>query len=288
MFDKICPSLKTRLLIDERKFDISRSDKNSERYVIPMHTKNVWTSKSMQDPRKNFLQINYHDSSTQYKKGWGSFKIKTGLTLCCSCRRPEHMAKECPGRRSSCLCCKDMDHEVIYFPRMIAKLERMNTRQENPKADPETKTMAEPQKESKTVLLQIKETLNDHQHINLSKIFKEKEYIEPLIGDFDIDYVLDEQNQVNIMTKRTWEILGRPAMIPSLGGIGLLRGKLINLCWKLTQISMNANGTSTEEEFEIVKFIKNNTPFAILLGKPWIERDQVRRKEEEVLEQKKQ
>jgi hypothetical protein len=76
-------------------------------------------------------------------------------------------------------------------------------------------------------------------------------------------------------------------MIPSLGGIGLFRGKLINLCGKLAQISMNANGTSTEEEFEVVKFIENNAPFAMLLGKPWIEGDQARRKEEEVLEQKK-
>jgi hypothetical protein len=29
-----------------------------------------------------------------------------------------------------------MDHEVLDFPRMIAKLEEMNMRQENPKADP--------------------------------------------------------------------------------------------------------------------------------------------------------
>jgi hypothetical protein len=55
-----------------------------------------------------------------------------------------------------------MDHEVLDFPIMIGKLEGMNTRQENPKADLETMIMVEPQKESKKVLLQIKETLNDH------------------------------------------------------------------------------------------------------------------------------
>jgi hypothetical protein len=55
MFDKIYPSLKTRALIYERRFDMSRSDKNRERYVIPMHRENVWTNKWMQDPRKNFL-----------------------------------------------------------------------------------------------------------------------------------------------------------------------------------------------------------------------------------------
>ena len=37
IFDKICPSLKTRALIEERRFDMNRSDKNNERYVIPMH-----------------------------------------------------------------------------------------------------------------------------------------------------------------------------------------------------------------------------------------------------------
>jgi hypothetical protein len=45
MFDRFYPSLKTRVLIYERRFDMSRSDKNSEKYVIPMHRKNVWTNK---------------------------------------------------------------------------------------------------------------------------------------------------------------------------------------------------------------------------------------------------
>jgi hypothetical protein len=93
--------------------------------------------------------------------------------------------------------------------------------------------MAETPKESDIVLLQMKETLNDHRNINLSEIFKEKEYIEGRIRDFDIDCVLEKETQVNIMTERTWETLGNPVMIPSLGGIGLFRGKLITLCGKL-------------------------------------------------------
>jgi hypothetical protein len=46
-----------------------------------------------------------------------------------------------------------MDHEVLDFPRMIAKVERMNMEQENPKKGQETKTMVEPQKESEIILL---------------------------------------------------------------------------------------------------------------------------------------
>jgi hypothetical protein len=67
------------------------------------------------------------------------------------------------------------------------------------------------------------------------------------------------------MTERTWEILGKPAMTPSLGGIGLFRGKLINLCGNLTQRYMNANGTLTKEDIEIINFIEDNAPFTMLL-----------------------
>jgi hypothetical protein len=146
MFDRFYPSLETRALIDERKFDMKRSD----RYVIPMHRKNVWTNKRMQDPRKKFLQASYHNPSAQYRRGWGSFKRKRGLTLRYSCRRPEHLAKECTGGIPSCLCCKSLDHEVSDCPRMIAKIEGMNLKEENLKADPE---ITEPQRESNKMLL---------------------------------------------------------------------------------------------------------------------------------------
>jgi hypothetical protein len=103
-----------------------------------------------------------------------------------------------PDERPSCLCCKDLDHEVLDFPRMIAKIEGMNLKEENPKADPE---LAEPQKESEKILLQMKGTLNDHRHVRLSEVFNKKECIEVRIGEFDIDYVLDEETQVNVMTE---------------------------------------------------------------------------------------
>jgi hypothetical protein len=87
----------------------------------------------------------------------------------------------------------------------------------------------------------MKETLNDHRDINLSEILNEKECIETRIRDFNIDHVLDNETHVNIMTERTWEILGKPAMVPSLGGIGFFKGKMITLCGILTHISMSAH-----------------------------------------------
>jgi hypothetical protein len=91
------------------------------------------------------------------------------------------------------------------------------------------------------------------------------------------------------MTGRSWEDIWRPVMIPSLGGLGLFRGKLVNLCGRLTKIPMTINGTLTEEDFEIIQFIEDNALFTMLIGKPWIDRAQARQKEEEeVLEHKKQ
>jgi hypothetical protein len=63
MFDIFYPSLKTRAQLDERIFDMNRSDRNSERYVIPMHRNDFWTNKWMQDPRNNFLQVHHCDPS---------------------------------------------------------------------------------------------------------------------------------------------------------------------------------------------------------------------------------
>jgi hypothetical protein len=61
--DRFFPSLKTRALLDKRKFDMNRSDRNSERYVTPMHRNNFWTDQWMQDPRKKFVQASHHDPS---------------------------------------------------------------------------------------------------------------------------------------------------------------------------------------------------------------------------------
>ena len=66
---------------------------------------------------------------------------------------------------------------------MIARLEKMNLHEENLKADPQ---IAKIQKESEKVLIQVKETLNDHRHVSLSEIFKEKECIEARIGDLTL------------------------------------------------------------------------------------------------------
>ena len=108
----------------KERVDLSKFNGNEEIYVIPMHRKSFFTNKWMQEPRKNLcrLQVHHCDPSAQYIKGWGSFKRNRGLTLCYSCRRLGHLAKEFPDACPICLCCTIVGHEVEDYPRIIAKV----------------------------------------------------------------------------------------------------------------------------------------------------------------------
>ena len=120
-----------------------------------------------------------------------------------------------------------------------------------------------------------------HKDVNLPDILKVKQHISARIEEFDIDCVLDEETQVDIMIEGTWEIFGKPIVVPSLGRMGLFKGKMITLCGRVTNVPIIVHGASTKEEFEVIKFFENNSPFPLFLGKTWIEKDRIRRKEEE-------
>jgi hypothetical protein len=172
--------LKSRVQLEER-IDLNKFYRNRERYVIPMHINNFWINKWMQEPRKNFfrLQVQHCDPSAQYRRGWGTYKRKRGLTLCYNCRRPRHISKECPGAGPICLCCKIVGHEVEDCPRMIAKVEQMNISPEN-KSMLENHKEKEPEK-SQIMLVQLNEAINDHKDVSLPEIMKEKQHIDTRI-----------------------------------------------------------------------------------------------------------
>jgi hypothetical protein len=98
---------------------------------------------------------------------------------------------------------------------------------------------------------------------------------------------LDEETQINIMIEETWEILGNPTVVPSLGRIGFFKGKMITLCGRVTNVPIIVHETLTEEEFEVIRFVGDNAPFPLLLGKTWIEKDHIKRKEEKEATEKK-
>ena len=62
---------------------------------------------------------------------------------------------------------------------------------------------------------------------------------------------------------------------------------MINLCGRVTKVPVIIHGTSTQEEFEVIRFVENNAPFPLLLGTTWIKKEHIRRKEEEEAIEKK-
>jgi hypothetical protein len=96
------------------------------------------------------------------------------------------------------------------------------------------------------MLVQLKEAMNNHKDVSLPEIMKEKQCIYTRIRDFDIDCVLDEETPVNVVIESTWEIFGKPIMVPSLGRIVLFKGKMIILCRRVTNVHVIIHGTSNE------------------------------------------
>jgi hypothetical protein len=86
---------------------------------------------------------------------------------------------------------------------------------------------------------------------------------------------LHEETQVNIMTEETYEIFGKTTMVPYLGRIGFLKGNMITLCGRVTNVPIIVHGSSYEEEFEVIQFVGDNAPFPLLLGETWIEKDNI-------------
>jgi hypothetical protein len=76
-------------------------------------------------------------------------------------------------------------------------------------------------------------------------------------------------------------------MTPSLGRIGLFQEMMITLCGRITNISMIFHETLIEEEFEVIRFVEKNAPFSLLLGKTWIVKDHIRRKQKMKLHNRK-
>ncbi len=84
-----------------------------------------------------------------------------------------------------------------------------------------------------------------------------------------------------LVLTETWEIVGKLALLPSLGKVGLFKGNLITLCGRLKAPTLTIQGTSILEEFEVIKFVEESAPFPLLFGKAWLEKEQLRKKREE-------
>jgi hypothetical protein len=90
------------------------------------------------------------------------------------------------------------------------------------------------------------------------------------IGEYDIDYVvLDLGSEVNVMTKQTWALMGKPKLIYSPIKIRMDNQQAVSLFGRLEHVSVDIDGVRTFTDFEVIEIVDDRCPYPALLGIDW-------------------
>ena len=87
------------------------------------------------------------------------------------------------------------------------------------------------------------------------------------IGDYDMDEViLDLGSEVNVLTKQTWELMGRPKL--SYSSIQLKLANQQNVCplGRLSNVHVDMDGVRSLADFDVIEIIDDRKPYPALLG----------------------
>ena len=90
------------------------------------------------------------------------------------------------------------------------------------------------------------------------------------IGDYDMtDIILDLGLEVNVLTKQTWEKMGKPTLDWSSIQLRLAnQQKIVPLGW-FPNVPVDIDGVCTVADFEVIAIIDDNNPYLALLGIEW-------------------
>ena len=125
------------------------------------------------------------------------------------------------------------------------------------------------------MLYEIKCTNSEKQTKNIYILNKkDKGDADPLV-DLEIEgyhvrqVVLDFGSQVNIMTRDTWEQIGRPRLYESSIYLKLADQGLIEPIGVWKNVDTMIKGISTKVDFEIIDPKEGSSSFPVLVGRPW-------------------
>ena len=83
------------------------------------------------------------------------------------------------------------------------------------------------------------------------------------------DVILDLGSEVNVLTKQTWEQMGKPALDWSPIQLRLANQQKIVPLGRLPSVSVHIDGVSTLADFEVIEIIDDRNPYPVLLGIEW-------------------
>jgi hypothetical protein len=90
------------------------------------------------------------------------------------------------------------------------------------------------------------------------------------IGDFDVDYVvLDLGSEVNVMTKKTWALMGKPKFIYSPIRLRMANQQAVSPFRRLEHVPMDIDRVRKFADFEVIDIVDDSCPYPTFLGIDW-------------------
>jgi hypothetical protein len=91
------------------------------------------------------------------------------------------------------------------------------------------------------------------------------------IGYFNMgDIILDLGSEVNVLSKKTWKCMGEPTLGYSPVQLKLANRHKVLPIGRLKGVTIDLDGVSTKENFEVIEIVDDTTPYPTLLGLDWV------------------
>ena len=90
------------------------------------------------------------------------------------------------------------------------------------------------------------------------------------IGDYEMDEViLDMGSKVNVLTKETWELMGKPMLRYSPIQLRLENQQRVSPMGILLDVPVDIDGVRSLADFKVIEIIDDTNAFPALLGMDW-------------------
>ena len=90
------------------------------------------------------------------------------------------------------------------------------------------------------------------------------------IGDYEMDEViLDLRPEVNVLTKQTWEIIGKPKFRYSPIQLRLENQQRVCPIGRLSNVPVDIDGVWSLADFKVIEISDDSNHFPTLLGIDW-------------------
>jgi hypothetical protein len=92
-------------------------------------------------------------------------------------------------------------------------------------------------------------------------------HLNAQIGEYDVDYVvLDLGSEVNVMTKKTWALMGKPKLIYSPIRLRMANQQAVSPFGQLEHVLVDIDGVRTFTDFEEIEIVDDSYHDSALLG----------------------